>query len=78
MLVIQKEKDGSLDDPSLIIQEYMICEDLDADVYVHYCPVGMLDNPQLQMIKPDRIWFQGNGNSYLVQNGKQETSENEW
>ncbi len=43
----------------------------DADVYVHYCPVGMLDNPQLQMIKPDRIWFQGNGNSYLVQNGNE-------
>lgn len=43
----------------------------EADVYVHYCPVGMLDNPQLQMIKPNRVWFQGNGNSYLVQNANE-------
>ena len=44
----------------------------DADVYVHYCEEhGMLQNPQLQMIQSNRVWFESAHGRFLVQNGNE-------
>lgn len=44
----------------------------DADVYVHYCEEqGMLQNPQLQMIQSNRVWFESAQARFLVQNGNE-------
>lgn len=44
----------------------------DADVYVHYCEEqGMLQNPQLQMIQSNRVWFESTHARFLVQNGNE-------
>ena len=43
-----------------------------ADVYVHHCnEMGMLKNPQLQMIQSNRVWFDSVHASFLVQNGNE-------
>ena len=44
----------------------------DADVYVHYCEEqGTLQNPQLQMIQSNRVWFESTQARFLVQNGNE-------
>lgn len=43
-----------------------------ADVYVHYCDeMGMLKDPQLQIIQSNRVWFDTVHASFLVQNGNE-------
>lgn len=43
-----------------------------ADVYVHFCEEpGLLNNPQLQIIQSNRLWFDTVYARFLVQNGNE-------